>query len=547
MNTKVSASVDVQLPDGSTQTVRLEKPNLQVGRHVSCDICIPDVSVSRRHARLEQSPAGGWRIVDLDSKNGTRVNNQPIELTDLFDSDVIHVGDRRMTFRLVEGAVSRPDDVQLEVADANTEHMVVDEADLPTEEAVSVNILRRLGKAMRRLSLAATLESLLDAMATEFRESLRPDRVAVCLESEGRCQWPIVVNADGERVDGSDLPVRVVPRVRNLQDSAVRDWKSLARPTSQADSDTRRIAKRCFIFPVKSGARRLGHVYVERHLPDWEPPGERIEYLALLTRQAGLALEKMLLLEDRRSAEESRQELEAARKIQLQLLPSDLNLDPRLEIAARNHPAYEVSGDYYDCRLAGPGKIAFIIGDVVGHGLPAAILMTRLHAAFRAGLGRGLDLLGLDQFLNEVMQSVSEGEHYATGLVGVVELDERVLSLLCAGHLWPSIVCGKEPVSRPEMACSFPWGWPWGRKGLEPVTIPFTDRMSFLGFTDGVTEATDANGDQYSARRLEELHLQNLDHGADQLCEDALDDLFAYAGASSPPADDVTLLVMCVR
>jgi serine phosphatase RsbU (regulator of sigma subunit) len=400
-------------------------------------------------------------------------------------------------------------------------------------------IASELRGAMERLSRASSLESLLYALAREFRIALKPDRVAVRLERLGPCRWPLVVNLKGEPADGADLPVLPGPRIRGLGDGA--DDRST--PTGAGGhpmSAARLGGARHYLFAIRAGSNRIGHVYVERRDPEWAPPREKIRLLSLVTCQAALLVEHLQLLETRR-------ELEMARKMQLELFPHTLDLDPRLDIAARNHPAFAVSGDYYDCQATGPGKVAFIVADVMGHGLAAATLMTRLHAVFRAAVKGGCELKALDRQLNEVMETEGEGKHFATGILGLCDLGTGVLRLASAGHPWPSILCGGRPVPQAEEACTFPWGLPLPRRELAPARLRLTRGSSVLAYTDGLTEVRDAGGCYYSPSHLERDHARNRGLGAQGLCDSLLDCALTHADPSRPLEDDMTVLAICLK
>jgi len=252
----------------------------------------------------------------------------------------------------------------------------------------------------------------------------------------------------------------------------------------------------------------------------------------------------MQLLAHQPAAEGGRRQFEAAGTVQLPSLRGTLDLADGLDIAARNHPAFAVSGDYYDCQVTGTGEVAFTIGDVMGAGLAAATLVTCLRSAFHAGVKRGLDLQSLDWRLNEVMQSVSEAGRFATGILGRCDLANGVLVLTCAGHPWPSVFCGGERIPPVDAAWTLPWGLPLRRRTLRPARIRLSGRLSLLAYTDGLSELTNACGEPYSAKRLEEYHAAHLDCTADRLCDAVLDDVLKHAGPARPLADDMTVLAI---
>jgi sigma-B regulation protein RsbU (phosphoserine phosphatase) len=249
----------------------------------------------------------------------------------------------------------------------------------------------------------------------------------------------------------------------------------------------------------------------------------------------------------RQLAEEWKRQLAAARRIQLGLFPRSLDLDPRLDIAGANRPGFGISGDYYDCQVMGPDRLAFIVADVMGHGLASAMVMTQLQAVFRTAVREGWELEQLDRRLDEVMLSTWEGEVFATGLLGVVDLAGDVLCLLCAGHPWPSVLREGRHVQRLAAAYGSPWGAPRAAKPARPGVLAVSREWSLLAYTDGLVEAEDSLGRRYSADRLARVHSENRGRSAEQLCETVLDDALSHASDSLRPQDDLTVLAICRR
>jgi serine phosphatase RsbU (regulator of sigma subunit) len=298
------------------------------------------------------------------------------------------------------------------------------------------------------------------------------------------------------------------------------------------------------LFPIKAGDRRLGHVYVELPSAGRKASDEAIEFLSLLTRQVGLLWENLELQAIRHANAELNRELSAARQIQLQLFPRQRDIHPRLDIAAENIPALGVSGDYYDFQLVDPNRVLFILADVMGHGLSAALLMAGVQAVFRTGVRAGWDLPHLDLHLHDMVEATGHGETFVTGILGLCDVTHASLSLLAAGHPWPSICCEDTFVERDPQACSLPWGVVVPRSP-QPfvVTLPESN-WSVVAYTDGIAESLGPGGRSYGAHRLIEFHRRYRDRSADELCEEILSDVLRSSDDSTPQNDDITLLVL---
>ena len=550
--------LELAIGSGPPQRLPLDKGRVQIGRSTTCEIRLGGGYVSRRHSRLEREANGAWRLMDLGSSNGTHLNGHRIQVATLSDGDVVAIGTHRLTFHTSRVASAATDvttavESEREIVPAGMASMVVDGATLSPDRSVPARLLAEVHEAGRRLSRMGDVPSVLAALAQDFRSILRPKRIAIGREDGPQPEWPVVIGADGQPVDGSDLSYILVPRVDALRSSMAVSWEDLAAHKPSESSTSR---ARSLLFPISAGSRRFGHVYVElargRQATD-----ETTELLALFVRQTALVWENLELQDARRAADQMNHELNAARQIQLQLFPDRRDLDPRIELAAENVPASGVSGDYYDFQLLGQGRVVFILADVMGHGLSAALLMASVQAVFRTGVRAGWDLPQLDHHLHEVVASSGQGELFVTGVLGVCDLAAHRLEILAAGHTWPSICCNARLIERDEAACSLPWGIEGSLAGASPPGFPVVERAgrpavvdlapddwSVVAYTDGIADAQLAGGGSYGNQRVADIHREHQDRTADELCEEILSDVLRSSDDSTPQQDDITLLVL---
>ena len=534
--------LELTSPGEPTQRIPLRKARVQFGRGAGCDYQLTGGYVSRRHARFERGPGGQWQVIDLGSSNGTFVNGRRGEVATLNDGDVVSMGPHRLVLRASADLTATSlgaSDVEIVPSDAAS--VVVDRSAFQADRMIPARMLTRLHESGRRLGRCAETAALLAALAQEFCSLLRPKRIAVGREDREKCQWPVVTDGAGREVDGSDLTRLLVPRVGALDGSVAVKLDELTTSESTFVSGS---PSNSFLFPVKAGERRLGHIYVEFAPGRPQPHEETLEFLSLLARQAALVWENLELHDARRDADELNRELNAARQIQLRLFPERRDLDPRIEIAADNVPAVGVSGDYYDFQLIGPGRVLFILADVMGHGMSAALLMAGVQAIFRTGIQAGWDLQSIDTHINAAVEASGHGETFVTGIVGLCDLASHSLSLLSAGHPWPSICCRDATHDPVEEACSFPWGSFPGRE-LTParLELPPGD-WSLVAYTDGLTETPMPGGEQYGAERLIGVHHTHRRSRADDICDEILSDILRASDDSIPQQDDLTLLVL---
>lgn len=207
-------------------------------------------------------------------------------------------------------------------------------------------------------------------------------------------------------------------------------------------------------------------------------------------------------LEDKRRLISLQQELEIARTMQLSILPQEFPEWPELDLCARMVPAKQVGGDFYDFFPLGERRLAVCIADVSGKGIPAAFFMLITRTMLRAIAGTNLGPAETMRRLNNLLSAENEQMMFVTVFYGEIDLDTGLLTYCNAGHNPPYRVTADGAVvaleKTPGIAlATFP-DLPFGEK-----TVQLDPRDTLVLFTDGVSEAFDANEVMYGEARLE--------------------------------------------
>lgn len=226
----------------------------------------------------------------------------------------------------------------------------------------------------------------------------------------------------------------------------------------------------------------------------------------------------------------------AAAALQRSLLPPRLPQVPFLDLSARYVPGgrARVAGDWYDVFTLPSGWLGIVIGDVVGHDLPAAVVMGRLRSALRA---YALDSSDPAEVLTRLDH---EAQHFepgimATVLYGMVEPGFEKLHVSSAGHLAPVVACPDEPVTIPDMTIDPPIGALRGVRRTATV-LDLSPGALVCFYTDGLIERRRSSLDA----GLERLKRAVGDGPADSTCARVMSRLIG----DEVPEDDVALLVM---
>lgn len=233
-------------------------------------------------------------------------------------------------------------------------------------------------------------------------------------------------------------------------------------------------------------------------------------------------------------------EVQIAREIQLRLLPAVISQPDGFEIEARSIPALEVGGDYYDVIDLGNGRTLFALGDVSGKGVGAAILMSNLQANLHVLSSQDIPLEMVVRELNRQIVRNSTPEMFITFFVGVLDVEDRVLTYVNAGHDLPALIRRGKVHDLEEggmlLGVMKDLDYQAGRVELEADDIIVCN-------SDGLTEAMDEAGEEFGRDRLLEcirIHHENDWTGIDRIFETVRE----YAGDERAAQDDLTLLVV---
>lgn len=312
-----------------------------------------------------------------------------------------------------------------------------------------------------------------------------------------------------------------------------------------------------FATSVVARGRCRGRLYV------YEPSGDLVwtdvhrRHVQLVADLAGVAIENDQMLQEARRHERVDRQLSIGAEIQAQLLPDHCPVIEGVELAARCRPAFQVGGDYYDFIPTRPeligrrrerGRWALVMGDVMGKGVPASLLMTMLRGMLRAEVLSGLPPDRILHDLNQLAQEdLAQSHRFVTLFYSDFDPRTRRLRYANAAHnpplLWRA---ERRSISRLDAAGLLIGLQPEADYGLGEVRLDPGDVL--LYYTDGVTEAPGLTGDRFDEARL----IRSLDSAcrSGQGSQGILDTLFErldrFVGADRHLEDDASMVVLKV-
>ncbi len=229
-----------------------------------------------------------------------------------------------------------------------------------------------------------------------------------------------------------------------------------------------------------------------------------MEVLAAVANQAGIAIENAQLHEQMLQQRLIEQDLELARQVQQAFLPTETPATNEYSFYQYYNPASEIGGDYFDYIALENDRLAVVVADVVGHGVAAAMFMAKLSAETRFAFASENDPAKALSLLNMRLTALRV-ERFVTMLVIVLEQSSGRATIVNAGHMPPILRNQAGTISEPGSEVSGP---PLGI--IEDLTYEAFNIDLAVGdvltlYTDGIFEAPDAKGDQFSIARIRKL------------------------------------------
>jgi hypothetical protein len=240
-------------------------------------------------------------------------------------------------------------------------------------------------------------------------------------------------------------------------------------------------------------------------------------------------------------AKQIEKELVVARQVQTALFPPENSAEVDTEFAARCVPAWEVGGDLYDVFATEDGETAFVLGDVSGKGLPAALLMGLVQGAVRASCGDAASkCTNTAEHLNRLLCAKTARERFVTMFWCTFNTETGILRYVNAGHCPPLLFRNTGEVLRLEVGGPVLGVLKGARYEHGAVTIQPGDLL--VVYSDGIIEAADAQEQEFGEERLMSLIQRNRDQTPVEICNNILQNVGAFL-AGQAAQDDQTLVI----
>jgi sigma-B regulation protein RsbU (phosphoserine phosphatase) len=542
------ASIDVIAPDSARERVTVTQLPFLIGRgETGNDLPLPDPRISRQCAALVEAEGEFW-LEDRGQRQGIFVNGKKIERKLLEDRDVISFGvedSYTLVFRIVDRVapslqtlMTRMESVAENYATSGglsklkllLEATMLLHSQLPLDSVLEAMLDRAITVtgADRGLLLEADADGSLrerlarESGAHELKAALSPSQTAIGMAMQ---QQSSVITEDLHLAQGALQAAQsiIAQRLR-----AVVAIPLYAMPRANTDASLIHIARGKF----------LGLLYLDSKRPAAFSAIDR-QILDAIAIESASILDNARLVEHERERQRIERELGIAREIQQALLPRELQGSPHLAISGINAPCTEVGGDYFDVFPIDERRTAFLIADVSGKGLGAALLTPMLQGALSA-MSMNVQPERAFAHINNFLCTHAEVGRYATVFFGILD-QEGNLEYLSAGHPSP-LLLRRDGVAELYTEGSFPLGLvPEAKHSV--VRAKLEPGETLVLFSDGITEAADATDDLFGVPRLKEVLEAHCGSGLEDIKSSVVGAVEQFS-AGTDQADDLTLLLV---
>lgn len=527
----------------------LQSDRVHIGRSAGNELSFPeDPRLSRNHLVFERR-GDLWVVRDLSSKNGTFVNGHRITTEHpLAMGDVVSAGE--LSIRLAEEEVTETghsvlivnDDAGVEehpfsktvVADLSS--FLNRPSGLTEQSGAAQKQMEALVRAGRELAGLRPLNELFELILDLSLSAVSARRGVLMLLEDGKLT-PKAAKGDNFRISKA-----VCEQVMEHRKSLLVQDTQFEQALMSSHSIAAEAVKSLIAVPLQTNNDVIGLIYLDTpHIiaPFTE---DDLSLLTVMANVAAIRLEHARLAAVEQAERIMQRDLEQAGEIQRGLLPEAIPEAPGLEIAGFNEPCRTVGGDYYDFFPYADGRLAVVLADVAGKGMPASLMMSGLHARSHLLLEEPTSPAAFLTRLNRSIVGFCPANRFITMAAVLIDPATGVVQYASAGHN-PAILVranGKTELIRDS-------GLILGIlkvASYEDRAVQLEDGDLLVLYSDGISEATRAGEDEeFGEERLCRVLSANAHLPAAQLIDLVLR-ARAHFTHHAPNFDDATLVVV---
>jgi len=419
---------------------------------------------------------------------------------------------------------------------------------VPSTPSREVRNLNALLEVSRALGAEMQLDSLLPVIIQKTTEVMDAERSSLFIyDSDTDELWSKVAEGLNEKEIRFPSGIGIAGDVaKSLKTANIPDAYDDDRFNPEFDKQTNFRTKSVLCMPMKTRKGELIGVIQVLNKTDGGVFLEQDEVLLeALCTQAGVAIVRARLTEAFLEKQRIEESLKLAADIQMGMLPSTFPAFPErkdFDLYADIIPAKEVGGDFYDFFLIDKKHLCFVIGDVSGKGIPAALFMALTKTHIKASSSRRRTPGDVLFRANNDLCHENESGMFCTLFYGILNTETGEVTYANAGHNPPYLVRTESDASQIETTGGIALGV-MEEMPFETSTITLSKGDSIYLYTDGVNEAMNEKDEEYSYERLETFLNDCVEASVSETVEASLNSVKVFAG-NAPQSDDITVLII---
>ncbi len=409
---------------------------------------------------------------------------------------------------------------------------------------LAVGELAILNEIAIAISSTVDLEKLVDLIVQKCVKHLKVEQGAVMLinvEDHDAALRTMVRKVDSAV---NALPYRLDTQLtgwmlKNKNPLLVNDFRNDERFQISKDEDL--SINSMLAVPLQLKGKMIGilSVFNKRQNEVFCSDDQRL--LTIIAAQSAQVIESARLYLEEQEFLLMQQEMDVAKKIQINLLPREAPQIPGYDISGSSIPAKEVGGDYYDFINKDDRLTAFCLADISGKGISAAMLMSNLQATLRSQTVYSSSPKECIKTSNNLLYKSTDSEKYATLFYGILDNNTPEIHFCNAGHNQPILIRSDGNLERLEAG---------------GIVLGFLEDFEFIDssvkinsgdilviFSDGITEAMNAEEEEFDEKRLIEVIYKNKNENAESIIKNIEHAVNDFAG-ETPQSDDMTTIVI---
>ena len=298
------------------------------------------------------------------------------------------------------------------------------------------------------------------------------------------------------------------------------------------------------IIPMQIKSETKGLILLGNRMTRQAFTRSDIEYISSVGSLAIISIENAMLFREAIEKQKLEKDLELARNIQKNLLPKNIPQMKSFDLMAFNMSARQVGGDYYDIVKLDDERTLFAIGDVSGKGVPAALMMANVQAFLKSICKQKMPLDEATNLMNDLVSENTTMGSFITFFWGILNETTKEMIYVNAGHNPPLLVRNGEIIKLKTGGMIL---------GVIATMVPYKSEKvqlqtgdALILFTDGISEAMNPDGEEFTDERLEALSQDIYTESSEKILEKITGEVKLFT-QDAEQSDDITSLIIKVK